>query len=792
MAKRIVFFCATLEDAFARARLPYSESYFEPGKLRRFPTSANRNDQAGWVKVFPDGKGALFGCHRAGIEFVWQQRDANAPQPTKAERQASRARAALSRKEAERTRTAEHAKGAESAVTLLAQTIGLAEEHDYVVREGIAPYGARQDRNGAIVLPVQGPDGQLQSLQFIEKDGRKRFLSQGKMKGGRLFLGLPVNGSPLTLVEGWATGCSVHEATNDAVVVCFSGSNMDDVAADLRREYPDSPLRVAGDRDAHGMGLKYAQEAATAAWPATVLLPSFQDGRDAGDFNDLAQAEGVEEVYRQLAAVPDEPSSPVVRFVPPAFPAADARDGTSDSRPLTELGNAQRLFDAHADLLHYVHEMKTWIIWQDGAWHWDPGGAAVRSLAAGLPSIIYNEGGRHLEDVNHFGKWARKSQELKTISNAVVLLSDSDRIRLPLPSLDADPYLVGLDGAKQVVDLRTGVQRAAMQSDYVTKALRPERIGDPAQAVRWIEFLDQVFVGDQELIDWLQRFGGYLLTGSTQEHLFLFCFGHGANGKSVFVELLRYIMGDYGRAIASETLSESKRQAGGATPDLAALIGARLVMSGETEDNTAMAESLVKSLVSGDSMAVRPLYCAPIQFTPNFKLIMCGNHKPIVRGNDNGIWRRVRLVPFTRTFAPDERDPGLLDKLKAEAPHILAWMIAGCESWLKRGLTDTPRAIASATAEYQQDQDIVGRWLEECTALSVHAETAKADMYASYKNWCIENGLRPASDITLSRRLSERGLKDRKSHGTRLWVGVTLTTAQHFTPDDYLRATNGY
>lgn len=244
--------------------------------------------------------------------------------------------------------------------------------------------------------------------------------------------------------------------------------------------------------------------------------------------------------------------------------------------------------------------------------------------------------------------------------------------------------------------------------------------------------------------------------------------------------------------VSSETLADSKRQAGAATPDLAALIGSRLVLSSETEDNTALAEALVKSLVSGDSIAVRHLYAAPVQFTPNFKLVMAGNHKPIVRGNDNGIWRRIRLVPFNRTFAPEERDPHLLATLQGEASHILAWMVAGCIEWQQQGLAVTPTAISAATDEYREDQDITGRWLEECTIRDPHGEATTGDLYASYSQWCLDNGLRPASTVVLGRRLSERGYIGRKSGSKRLWRGLALTDLRHATTDSYLRATKGY
>jgi P4 family phage/plasmid primase-like protien len=788
--KANVIFCASLEEAFTTVAMTYPDN-IEQGKLARFSTSDKLGDTAGWCKLFPDGVGATFGCNREGTRFVWQKRDSNAPLPSKAERQAASAKSAKARQQAERERAVVHAAAAETAARILRDTFEIDPAHCYVARKDIKPYGARQDRDGAIVLPVYDPENALQSLQFIRSDGEKRFLQHGKMKGGRLFLGVPVNGTPLTLVEGWATGCSIHEATGDTVVICFSGSNMDDVAADLRRQYPDSPLRIAGDLDAHGKGLEYAQAAASAGAPAFVVLPAFADGRIKGDFNDLHQAEGLDAVRSQLNAKPDTSSREIAPFLEPPLSACDARDGTRDSRPLTEYGNAQRLFDANGERLRYVYDAQMWIAWDGAAWKWDDG-SGVRSLAAHLSREIYTEGTGHLDGAEHFAKWARKSQELRVVKAAVALLSDFAQVRLPLACIDADHYAIGFNQARHVINLRNGTRRPAVPDDYITKSLSVESIGDATKAVRWLQFMREIFCGDEEFINWIQRFCGYLLTGSTQEQIFLFLFGHGANGKTVFIEVLKHIMGDYGRAIASESLSESKRQAGSATPDLAALIGARLVISSETEENTALAESLVKGLVSGDSMSVRMLYAAPIEFKPNFKLVMFGNHKPVVRGHDHGMWRRIRLVPFNRTFLPEEKDPQLIDTLKAEAPHILAWMVDGSIAWHEQGLADTPKPIRAATDAYQVDQDLIGRWLEECTLPSKYAETASADIYANYRAWCFDNGHKPVSSTALGRKLSERGYSPGKVSGKRAWCGLNLTDSRHASSDAYLRATGGY
>ncbi len=154
--------------------------------------------------------------------------------------------------------------------------------------------------------------------------------------------------------------------------------------------------------------------------------------------------------------------------------------------------------------------------------------------------------------------------------------------------------------------------------------------------------------------------------------------------------------------------------------------------------------------------------------------MVLGNHKPVIRGNDYGIWRRVRLLPFKRTFSEQDRDPALLDKLKAESPHILAWIAEGCLEWQRRGLADVPATIKQATGDYRDEQDLIGRWLAECCGLSPRGETPSTELYSNYKAWAMDNGLKPASSVSLGRRLSERGYAKRESNGKSLWSGISL------------------
>ena len=789
-------FTPTLADAFNQAGMVCPDNA-DTGKMKRFSTNEDRHNKAGWLYPFSDGKGAAFGCNRDGSSFVWQQRIDGVPMPSGDELRQAKARAAQARKQAEAERDALHATTAKMLESEYAGLPAATGENAYCVRKGVTPPdNVKQGQRGQLVIPVADADGRLQSVQEIYPDGRKQFAKDARMKGGRFVFGVLIDGGLIIMTEGFSTGASVFASGAGAVVNCFSGGNLATVAADLRQQYPHSFILVAGDLDAHGKGAEYARAAVAVAMPNSgVVLPVFSDGRESGDFNDLHQFAGIDEVRKQLektdragcdsSRLSDvceaDPLSNMREFNAPALAVADVRDGTTTTRPLTEVGNAHRLLDLHGERLRYVPDVSGWIVFRDGAWAWDRSGSFVRETAGKLGEQIYAEGAAFsMEQAQHFAKHARVSQSARTIDAAVSLLSDQSNIRLPLALIDADPMLIGFDHARQVIDLRTGLARPAVAADYITKSLTPCTIGDSAKAVRWLAFLEQIFDGDAELIGWLHRWCGYLLTGSTSEQIFLFFFGLGANGKSVFAELLKYVMGDYGRAVASETLTETKRQAGGASPDLADLIGCRLAMSNETEDGSALAESLVKNLTAGDTITARQLYAQPVQFQPAFKLLMLGNHRPIIRGNDYGIWRRVRLVPFTRTFSEQERDPHLLDKLKAEAPHILAWMVDGCMEWQRRGLADVPSVVVSQTADYREEQDIIGQWLGECAKMDRSAEVESGELYASYREWCeTNNGSKPASKTSLCRRLPERGFQSRRSNGKSYWQGLALKANSH-------------
>lgn len=295
-------FAPTLADAFARAGMHLNGKEPEPGRLLRFATGKSDSDRAGWVRKFPDGDGAVFGCWRAGESYAWQRRDPTAPPPSETERAAACAKAEAARIEAEKERQEQHAKAAEAAAKIWAECAKAGDSHAYLARKGIRPHGVKLDGFGRLVLPVLNAEGKIQSLQFIDPDGDKRFYTGAEMKGGRLALGRPADGSPIVLTEGFATAASIREASGLVVVAGYSGSNLRHVAETLRRQYPRSPLIAAGDLDKAGQGRRYAEAVLAVSAPSVAVYPAFRDGRESGDFNDLHQTEGLEAVKNQIDA----------------------------------------------------------------------------------------------------------------------------------------------------------------------------------------------------------------------------------------------------------------------------------------------------------------------------------------------------------------------------------------------------------------------------------------------------------------------------------------------------------
>jgi putative DNA primase/helicase len=267
------------------------------------------------------------------------------------------------------------------------------------------------------------------------------------------------------------------------------------------------------------------------------------------------------------------------------------------------------------------------------------------------------------------------------------------------------------------------------------------------------------------------------LTGLTKDQQILFGYGHGSNGKSVLFNTLVELLGDYATVTPTETFMMRGNE--GPPPHfLAELAGVRLVVANEVSEGQRFAEPMLKALTGGEEIVARKLYGHPFSFRPQFKPVVVGNHKPMIRGTDTGIWRRLNLLPFNRTFEPFEQDRNLQYKLIKEMPGILNWAVNGCLLWQKEGRLDVPQQMLDSVNDYRTESDILGQWIDENCVQGMQETILASSIYADYRSWCLANGHHSMSQTMLGRRLNERSFtKEQSKHG-RLWRGITIKQLQ--------------
>jgi putative DNA primase/helicase len=291
----------------------------------------------------------------------------------------------------------------------------------------------------------------------------------------------------------------------------------------------------------------------------------------------------------------------------------------------------------------------------------------------------------------------------------------------------------------------------------------------------WRQLIHQVTNGDVELQQFLQRMAGYALTGSTREHALFFFYGTGGNGKGVFLNTISSLLGDYAAVAAMDSFIATTGEHH--PTDLAGLRGARLVTSQETEEGRRWAESKVKALTGGDPVAARFMRQDFFTFTPAFKLVIAGNHKPGLRGVDEAIRRRFHLVPFTVTIPPDRRDLDLPEKLRAEWPGILQWAIDGCLAWQRDGLRP-PAAVREATESYLGDEDAIARWVEDCCVTGRQHWGASAQLWPSWQRWATAANEPVGSRKRFGLALESHGYPPERTDAVRGYRGIDLTPAE--------------
>lgn len=437
----------------------------------------------------------------------------------------------------------------------------------------------------------------------------------------------------------------------------------------------------------------------------------------------------------------------------------------------SDIANATRFANKFCTGVLYTPE-RGWLIWGAARWEIDHG--FVMELAKDTARLIFDEVKMSAPGQQKavFG-WARQSQRAERLRAMLFLAQSEPGISARWSEFDSDPWLLACSNG--TVDLRTGTLRPADRSDKLSR-LVPIDFDPEATCSAWDLFLERV-QPDPNVRGFLQRAIGYTLTGSTAEQCLFFLYGSGANGKSVLIEVLSALLGEH--AVAASFDSFAGRNAGGIPNDIARLAGARLVTVSEVEDGTRLREVLIKDLTGGDTIPARFLHHEYFDFRPIFKLWVRGNHKPQIRGTDEGIWRRIRLIEFPVQIPEAERDPRLFEKLRSELPGILAWAVRGCLEWQRLGLSP-PETVKQATRAYRDEMDVIGNFLAECCELEPNATVGAAELYESYSAWCHANGHGELSQTRFGGSLAERGFtRQRASNGRHrgrfIYRGLSLS-----------------
>lgn len=438
----------------------------------------------------------------------------------------------------------------------------------------------------------------------------------------------------------------------------------------------------------------------------------------------------------------------------------------------SDTGNAECMAQIFGDDFRYDHTRKKWLHWDGSRWAPDEDGGAHRAIIVVVRARYKAcEAIPDLDQRKKAAAWCIGCESTNKMDAALKTAGRIAAFTTTIDRWDCDQFLAATNGA--TLDLRAVVHRAVRREDHITMQFgatyNPE-----ATCPRWMQFLDEVFLGNAELIAYIQRAVGYCLTGDTREQKLFLCHGRGANGKSVFLEVMAALFGDYAANASFETFDADRRNE--ASNDLAVLRGKRLVTVIETEQGKRLAEARVKSVTGQDPITCRFLYGEFFTYRPTYKIWLAMNHLPVIRGTDKGIWRRIELIPFLADFE-DREDKTLGETLHSELDGILQWALEGLRQWWQRGL-DTPAIVKQATTKYRDDSDQVGRWLAECCVQVSGIFLPTSTGYKNYETWCGEQGEKAESQNKWSRRMNDKGFTPNPNASARGWFGVGLRASE--------------
>lgn len=572
-------------------------------------------------------------------------------------------------------------------------------------------------------------------------------------KGGRYVTRRTGTGAPLApddydfrkIING--DGCPAGHRDYFVNDLCFrlrrSGTPIADAAEALRREWlrMDNPVGDEFSWDACVYKLQRVWDEVNPedvtdvpAWrPPTGLI---------GTIPAASSAEGTVSTGDQRGG-DDGKSAPAGRT------AAELLDRPELTFKRSDTGNGQRFAQRMRDVVRFCVGEQRWYLWDGSRWRQDDLNRALH-LTGEIVKDLYVEASTLTgPDRDRLEAWAQTSQSVGRREAMLHIAASEPGIAIKPDDLDADPWLLGVRNG--VVDLRTGTLRASDPADLLTR--RAEVDFDPAASCPlWLKHIEFVTRSDAALADWLRRAVGYTLTGLTSEQQLFFLWGTGNNGKSTLLDVLLTLLGSYG-TVGDENLLTSTS----AHPtQLADLRGARLVVCDETDREKKLAEQRIK-MMTGKKIKARYMRQNFFEYTPRFQVWISGNHKPEIRGGDDGIWRRLRLIPFTAKLTPDTKILDYEEVLKSELAGILNWALSGLADWVKLGQLGGTSAVDAATSEYREEEDHVGAWLSETCVLEPGALEESSRLFESWRWWALQRGYDVGNATRLGRELTARG-----------------------------------
>lgn len=435
--------------------------------------------------------------------------------------------------------------------------------------------------------------------------------------------------------------------------------------------------------------------------------------------------------------------------------ARSAKATTVPTAKLTEFGLADAFIAKYGETLRYDHDRGKWYRWTGKIWQLDRTKFTLdmvkRFCAEQTAPLSFKE--------------KRPIERSAVISAVAHIAGNNVNLAVTSDIWDANDYLLGTpDGT---VDLHTGLLRQPQIADFITK--KTSIVPQAMHAPRWLAFIDEVTNHDPDLQRYIQKICGLILTGSTKEQCIFFIYGPGGNGKSVFINTINAILHDYAVVAPLDMFAVSHQEKH--STDMAMIKGARIVSSSETEEGKSLAEAKIKQITGGDQITARFMRQDNFTFTPKCKLIIIGNHKPILRNVDEALKRRIHVIPFTTK--PKQIDNELILKLKEEYPQILAWMIEGCLAWQREGL-NKPDCVIEETKQYFENQDIFANWLEDCCKNNSSGFELSSKLYESWKRYAENAGVKAGSTKTFPDLMKRRGYRHERTRSGRVFYGLIL------------------